>query len=334
MSDAANIAKNVIQKIPAGIGGVVLLILVVVGVMTSWFTVDPEEEAVVLRFGKINGEVRGMGFQTKLPFGIDQEYKVPVLRQLKEEFGFRTVSSNSRSQYQYGGNHDAESLMLTGDLNVADVEWVTQFTIVDPKMYLFKYRVHDRRPQHNEAIMAFRDMNEAVMRQVVGDHTITEVLTSGRTLIQTKVIEKLQAMCKEYELGVRVDQVILQDINPPERVKPYFNKVNQAEQERDTLIERARAQYNQVIEPLEGEAEKSVATAKGFKERRINEAKGDASAFNSLFTEYMRAPEITRKRIYLETMKTVLNQAGRKIILDEDVSGILPLLNLNQEGTR
>ena len=331
MSNATEITKNIIKKIPAGIGGVIVIILIVVAVMTSWFTVDPQEEAVVLRFGKITSPTRGQGLNFKIPFGIEREYKVPVLRQLKEEFGFRTVSDDRRSQYEYS-NFDAESIMLTGDLNVADVEWVTQFTIKDPQKYLFSYRVHDRPEHFNEAIMAFRDMNEAVMRQVIGDNTIIEVLTAGRTRIQSEVQQKLQDMCKEYELGVRVDQVILQDVNPPERVKPYFNKVNQAEQERDTLIEKARAKYKQVIEPLEGEAEKDIATARGFKQTRVNAAQGDADAFNSLFSEYMKAPEITRKRIYLETMEMVLSKAGRKIILDEDVSGVLPLLNLNQEG--
>ncbi len=330
MSDASKVAKELLRRVPAGIGGVVALVLAVVAAMTSWFTVDPEEKAVVLRFGKINRTV-GQGFQFKMPFGIEREFKVPILRQLKEEFGFRTNAADPRSQYEYA-SYDAESLMLTGDLNVADVEWVTQFTIVEPEKYLFSYRVHDRPMRYNEAIMAFRDMNEAIMRQVIGDHTITEVLTIGRSRIQSVVQQKLQDMCEEYELGVRIDQVILQDINPPEIVKPAFNAVNQAEQKRNTMIEVARAEYNKVIEPLEGEAQNTIKTANGYKVRRINEARGDVAAFNALYPEYIKAPEATRKRMYLETMEQVLDKAGRKIILDDEVSGLLPLLNLNKEG--
>lgn len=330
MSDASKVAQELIRRVPAGIGGIVVIILVAIAGMTSWFTVDPEEKAVVLRFGEINRTV-GQGFQLKMPFGIEREYKVPVLRQLKEEFGFRTSGGDPRSQFDFA-NYDAESLMLTGDLNVADVEWVTQFTITDPEKYLFSYRVHDRPLRYNEAIMAFRDMNEAVMRQVVGDHTIIDVLTAGRSRIQSEVLLKLNKMCDDYELGVRVDQVILQDINPPEHVKPAFNEVNQAEQERDTSIEKARAEYNKIIPRASGEAAKSIATSEGYRQRRINEAKGDALAFNAIFKAYEEVPEVTRKRIYLETMEQVLKKAGRKIILDEDLTGVLPLLNLNQEG--
>ncbi len=330
MSEVSQVAKELLRRVPAGIGGVVVAIIVAVAAMTSWFTVDPEEKAVVLRFGEINRTV-GQGMQFKMPFGIEREYKVPVLRQLKEEFGFRTTAGDPQSQFNFT-SYDAESLMLTGDLNVADVEWVTQFTITDPEKYLFSYRVHDRPYRYNEAIMAFRDMNEAVMRQVIGDHTIIEVLTAGRSRIQSEVLVKLQNMCEEYDLGVRVDQVILQDINPPERVKPAFNEVNQAEQERDTTIENARAQYNKVIPRADGEAAKSIATSEGYSQRRVNEAKGDALAFDAIFKAYSEVPEVTRKRIYLETMEQVLQNAGRKIILDDEVSGVLPLLNLNQEG--
>jgi membrane protease subunit HflK len=330
MTDAHQQIQQILRRVPAGITGVLVIILLVLAGTTSWFTVDPEEKAVVLRFGEINRTV-GQGFQFKWPFGFEKEYKVPVLRQLKVEFGFRTnpPSTSNRAEYSLynTSNYDAESLMLTGDLNIADIEWVTQFTIVDPEMYLFRYRVHNRRK--NEAIDTFRDMNEAVMRQVVGDHTINEVLTTGRSSIQSEVMQKLQSLCTEYELGIRVDQVILQDINPPESVKPAFNEVNEAEQEKDTSIEKARAEYNKVIPRASGEAKKSIESAEGYREKRINEAEGSATAFKAVFEAYQKAPEVTRKRMYLETMEEVLGRAGKKTIIDNDLSGILPLLNLD-----
>jgi membrane protease subunit HflK len=332
MTDAQQQLQQLLRRIPAGISGVLVLILIILAGTTSWFTVDPEEQAVVLRFGKINRTV-GQGFQVKWPFGFEREYKVPVLRQLKVEFGFRTNAPHPSnraeySQYNYE-NYDMESLMLTGDLNIADIEWVTQFTIVDPEKYLFSYRVHDRRK--NEAIDTFRDMNEAVMRQVIGDHTINEVLTTGRSSIQSEVMQKLQGLCTEYELGLRVDQVILQDINPPETVKPAFNEVNEAEQEKDTSIEKARAEYNKVIPKASGEAKKSIESAEGYREKRINEAEGNAIAFKTVFEAYMKAPEVTRKRMYLETMEEILSKAGKKTIIDTDLQGILPLLNLDEK---
>ena len=330
MTDAQQQIQQILRRVPAGITGVLVIILLVLAGTTSWFTVDPEEEAVVLRFGEINRTV-GQGFQFKMPFGFEKEYKVPVLRQLKVEFGFRTnapqpSNRSEYSQYNYT-NYDQESLMLTGDLNIADIEWVTQFTIVNPEQYLFSYRVHDRR--NNEAIDTFRDMNEAVMRQVIGDHTINEVLTTGRSRIQSEVMQKLQKLCTEYELGLRVDQVILQDINPPESVKPAFNEVNEAEQEKDTSIEKARAEYNKVIPRASGEAKKSIESAEGYREKRINEAEGDAIAFKTIFEAYQKAPEVTRKRMYLETMEDILGNAGDKTIIDDELKGLLPLLNLD-----
>jgi membrane protease subunit HflK len=331
MNDASEQIREILKRIPAGITGILIIILLVMAGTTSWFTVDPEEKAVVLRFGEINRTV-GQGFQFKMPFGIEREFKVPVLRQLKSEFGFRTNpqprTRNELAHFNYA-DYGVESLMLTGDLNVADIEWVTQFTIVDPEKYLFNYRVHDRRD--NEAIDTFRDMNEAVMRQVIGDHTINEVLTTGRSHIQSQVMDKLQQLSAEYELGIRVDQVILQDINPPESVKPAFNEVNEAEQEKDTSIENARAEYNKVIPRASGEASKSIESAEGYRQKRVNEAEGNAFAFKAIFKAYQKAPEVTRKRMYLETMEEILGKAGRKTIIDEDMTGLLPLLNLDGE---
>ena len=318
------LSKIDLSKYKGVMQAVVIVIVLCFTVYTSVFTVDPEEKAVVLKFGK-EDRIVGQGLHFKLPFFMEQEYKVPVQRQLKLEFGFRTAGNDTRQQYaqtQYsGGNYAAESLMLTGDLNVASIEWVTQYKIADPVKYLFKVRNVDQ---------TFRDMNEAVMREIVGDRTINEVLTIGRGEIQNLAMEKLSELCKEYTLGIVVSQVILQDVSPPEPVKPAFNEVNQAEQEKETTIQNALAEYNREIPKAEGTALKTVEAAEGYAVKRVNEAKGAVSRFTQVYEEYQKAPGITRQRIYLETMAEIYQAVDRKIIIDEDANGVLPLLNLNQ----
>ena len=303
---------------------VVIVIVLCFTVYTSVFTVDPEEKAVVLKFGKYDRMV-GQGLHFKLPFYMEQEYKVPVQRQLKLEFGFRTAGNETRQQYeqtQYSDdNYASESLMLTGDLNVASIEWVTQYKIADPVKYLFKVRNVDQ---------TFRDMNEAVLREIIGDRTINEVLTVGRGEIQSLAKDKLSKLCEDYTLGIVVSQVILQDVSPPEAVKPAFNEVNQAEQEKETTIQNALAAYNKEIPKAEGTALRTVEAAEGYAAKRVNEAMGDVSQFTQVFKEYQRSPGITRQRIYLETMREIYQAVDRKIIIDESANGVLPLLNLNQ----
>ena len=318
------LSKIDLSKYKGVMQAVVIVIVLCFTMYTSVFTVDPEEKAVVLKFGK-EDRIVGQGLHFKLPFFMEQEYKVPVQRQLKLEFGFRTAGNETRQQHaqtQYsGGNYATESLMLTGDLNVASIEWVTQYKIADPVKYLFKVRNVDQ---------TFRDMNEAVMREIVGDRTINEVLTIGRGEIQNLAMEKLSALCKEYTLGIVVSQVILQDVSPPEPVKPAFNEVNQAEQEKETTIQNALAEYNREIPKAEGTALKTVEAAEGYAVKRVNEAKGAVSRFTQVYEEYQKAPGITRQRIYLETMAEIYQAVDRKIIIDEDANGVLPLLNLNQ----
>ena len=212
--------------------------------------------------------------------------------------------------------------MLTGDLNVASIEWVTQYKISDPVLYLFKVRNVDQ---------TFRDMNEAVLREIIGDRTINEVLTVGRSEIQSLAKDKLSKLCKEYSLGIVVSQVILQDVSPPDAVKPAFNEVNQAEQEKETTIQNALAAYNKEIPKAEGTALKTIEAAEGYAVKRVNEAKGQVSRFSQVFEEYAKSPDITRKRIYLETMSEIYQAVDRKIIIDESATGVLPLLNLRQE---
>ncbi|MFC1546148.1 FtsH protease activity modulator HflK [bacterium] len=303
---------------------IVLGLISLVMLLTMFFTVRPEEVGVVLRFGKYTRTVTP-GLNIKIPFGIENVSKVPVERQLKMEFGFRSIKPGVRTQYAKGGFED-ESLMLTGDLNAAEVEWIVQYRISDPYKFLFKVR---------NPIKTFRDMNEAIMRQIVGDRTINEVLTVGRQEISTAVSVRLQELCDQYEIGIKVDQIVLQDVNPPDKVKASFNEVNEAQQEREKLINQAQSEYNKIIPRAKGEAQKKIEEAKGYAIERINRAKGEISKFNALLGEYARAKEVTRQRIYLETMGKVLPKLGRKILIDENTKGILPLLNLDyKEGKK
>ena len=294
------------------IGAVVLLLL-----LTAVKTIGPEEEGVVLQLGKYDRTLQP-GLNFILPFGLEKLYKVPVQRQLKHEFGFRTAASDTRSIYDDDSYGD-ESSMLTGDLNLADVEWVVQYRIVDSYRYLFRVRNSEK---------TFRDMSEAAMRKVVGDRTVNEVLTVGRQEAASRVEVRLQEMCDEYENGIRVDQVVLQDVNPPELVKPSFNAVNEAQQERSTLINQAESQYNSVIPRARGEAEETVQLAEAYALTRVNGATGEADRFNAVYEEFVKAPEVTRKRLYLETLERVLPKVGNKIIVDEKSNNVLPLLNI------
>ncbi len=300
--------------------GAVILVLVAIPLLWSmWYTVDPEEVGVVLRFGRYDRRTQP-GLHFKLPYPIETMEKVAVQRQLKEEFGFRTATPGVRTRYS-PADFLLESLMLTGDLNVAVVEWITQFRVKDPYKYLFKVR---------NVGLTFRDMNEAIMREVVGDRSVNEVLTIGRQEIADAVKTRLQAMCDQYDIGITVDQIVLQDVNPPDPVKPSFNEVNQAQQEREKLINEARADYNRIIPRARGEALQTIQQAEGYATDRVNRAKGDANLFDALLGAYRRAPEVTRRRIYLETMQAVFPKVKRKIVLDEKVGSILPFLNLEE----
>jgi membrane protease subunit HflK len=297
---------------------IALAVLALVLLGGSVYTVGPEEVGVVLRWGKYARQA-SPGLNFKLPLGAERVIKVPVERQLKEEFGFRTAQPGVRTEYSTAG-FDEESLMLTGDLNIADFEWVVQYRIVEPYDYLFKVRgVRD----------TFRAMSEAVVREAVGDRTVNEVLTVGRQEVASVVEQRLQELCDQYETGLKVEQVVLQNVNPPEKVKPSFNAVNEAQQQREERINTAQREYNQVIPRARGEAQQTIEQAQGYALDRVNRAEGDAARFAALYEEYRKAPEVTRKRIYLETLAKVLPKAGKKLVIDEDLRGIVPLLDLN-----
>ena len=297
---------------------VALLVLAVVGSSTL-YQVQPEEVGVVLRFGRYIGTT-DPGLRAKLPF-VDEVVKVPVQRQLRQEFGFQTIEAGVRTLYAPSSQDlDAEAIMLTGDLNVAVVEWIVQYRVSDPYEYLFKVRNLEE---------TFHDMNEAVMREVVGDRTVTEVLTLGRQEIEVEAESRLQDLANRYEMGITIDQVVLQDVNPPDPVRPSWDEVSQAQQQRDRMINEARGEYNRVIPRARGEAQQAVLQAEGYALDRVNRAQGNSARFTAVYDEYRQAPEVTRRRLYLETMQRILPRVGRKLFVAEGTTGVLPLLSLD-----
>ena len=278
---------------------------------------EAESEGVVLRFGK-HVETVPAGLHWKLPFGIDDVYVLPVKRQLKQEFGFGSEGATNDSQVSSRRDQDQERSMVTGDLNTAVVEWVVQYRIVQPDKFLFKV-------QNPEDTL--RNVSEAVMRTMVGDRTVDEVITIGRQEIEEQARIMLAEQVSNYELGIQIDLIQLLNVKPPPVVEPSFNEVNQAKQEKKRMINVAEGKKEEVRK-AEGQAQQKIQAAEGYAEQRVNEAEGDVSRFNAVFDEYLKAPQVTKQRLYLETMKEVLPQLGRKIILDQELSRVLPLLQL------
>jgi membrane protease subunit HflK len=295
------------------------LILLAIFAYTSIYTVQAESQGVVLRFGKYVKTV-DPGLRFKLPFGVDRVSILPVKRQLKQEFGFGTKGATDATQFS--SEQEEERSMVTGDLNAATVEWIIQYRIREPKLFLFEVR------NPGETL---RDISESVMRTVVGDRTVDEVITVGRQEIEADALTQLQELVNKYRLGLSIDQVQLKNVNPPLPVQPSFNEVNQAQQEREKMINVANGEYNKVVPRASGEAEQKIQAAEGYALKRVNEADGDVSRFNAVLTEFLKAPEVTKRRIYIETMREVVPKLGKKIIIDEEASQILPLLQLSTE---
>jgi membrane protease subunit HflK len=295
-----------------------LALLLLSGLARGIYTVGPESVGVIQRFGRFIGTV-GPGLRFKLPFGIDTVTIVPVKRQLKMEFGFGTLGA--LDPQQASAEQKAESDMVTGDLNAAHVEWVVQYEISDPEQYLFN---------HREPGPTLRDLAESVMREVVGDRTVDEVLTIGRQGIETEALASLTGLVQALDMGLRVQQVQLKNVHPPRAVQAAFEEVNRAQQEREQMINMANGEYNKVVPRARGEAEKRISAAEGYATRRVNEAEGDVTRFNAVFAQYEKAPDVTRRRLYLETLTKVLPRLGGKVILDADASQFLPLMNLRQ----
>jgi membrane protease subunit HflK len=297
-----------------------LILVLIFAVWSSVYRVELEEEGVLLTLGEYTGLVQS-GIHLKWPAPIQTVIKIPTKRELEMEFGQRGQSESKRRVNR--SEIEEESLMLTGDLNVAVVPWKTQYRIAEPDKFLFKVK---------DPIGTFRDMNEAVMREVIGDRSVNEVLTTGRQEIATKMEEKLQKMCDQYENGIKINRILLQKVLPPKQVQNAFNEVNTAEQEKEKMINQALGDYNRIIPRARGEAEQTVQQAEGYAMDRVNRAKGDASLYSDLLKSYKKAPEVTKNRIYLETMAEVYPNLKQKIILDKDLEGIIPLLPLGKEA--
>ncbi|WP_419529251.1 FtsH protease activity modulator HflK [Haloferula sp.] len=296
-----------------------VILILIIGIWSSFYTIQAEEQGVVMRFGKYSDTVdRGLHF--KIPFGIDRVVAVAVRRQQKLEFGFGTPGATNRSQVSGRDEWQHEREMVTGDLNSALVEWVVQYRVDDPKDYLFNVRDPDE---------TLRDVAESVMREAVGDRTVDEVLTIGRQDIEAESLQKLKDLTGKYGMGLTIDQVQLKDVNPPRPVQSSFNEVNEAQQQKEEAINVANGLYNRAVPKARGEAERRISDAQGYATQRVNEAEGDAARFNALYSEFAKAPDITKRRLYLETMGEVVPRLGRKIILDEEANQILPLLNLD-----
>ena len=299
-----------------------LLVLAIIIISSVVYTVPSDSVGVIQRFGQYLREVQP-GLHFKLPFGIDKATILPIRRQLKQEFGFYT--SGATNPDQFSTHLGEEKQMVTGDLNAVLVEWVLQYRISEPKKYMFKVR---------EPGATLRDVSESVMREVVGDRTVDEVITIGRQEIEAEALVKMQQLASKYNIGVSIDQVQLKNINPPTPVQASFNEVNQAQQEKEKLINEARRDYNRVIPLAQGEKDQRIREADGYRLKRINEAEGDVARFKAVLAEYIKAPEVTRRRIYLETLQAVLPSVQSKIIVDEEIKGLLPMLNLNSSTLR
>jgi membrane protease subunit HflK len=312
-----------LQKFKGTFSSFFLIGIFVIAGLSSYYTVEPDEEAVLIRFGRyIKTTQPGLHF--KMPFGIEKVTKVKTKIVHQEEFGFRTTNTSTRRTTYSSRNFESESLMLTGDLNVAEVQWVVQYQISDPFKFLF---------QTSESVRNIRDVSESIIRRVVGDKLVTDVLTTGRVEIASTAKILMQEVLDRYDMGVNIKSIKLQDVNPPKTVQDSFNEVNSAKQEQEKMVNQAEESYNKVIPEARGKAEKLVAEAEAFAEASINRAYGDAQRFNAQYKEYRKAPAITRKRIYLKTMQELYSKLDSITIIDPKVKGLLPIYNGSSNST-
>ncbi len=293
-----------------------IVIFAVVIVSTGMFVVDETEQAVITRFGKYYKTV-GSGLQFKIPFGIDKSYTVPVKVVQTEQFGFRTIKTGTSNQYSNGITK--ESTMLTGDLNIVDVEWIIQYRIVDPAAWLFNVK---------DTTQTIRDISQSVVNTLVGDRAILEVMGAERTNIENLALEQMNANFDMLGLGINVIGVKLQNIVPPTGVQDAFEDVNKASQDMERYINEGKEAYNAQIPLAQGNADKEIQVAEGYAVERVNKAQGDVARFTSVYEEYKKAPEITRERLYLETMDEIFENRKGTTLIDKNLENVLPLKNL------
>jgi len=311
---------NIEQLVPLIYVGLPVLVILV-GLFTSYHIVEPEGRAVVKRFGKVVA-IREPGLNFKLPFWIDQATFVPTERVLKEEFGFRAIAPAQRTTYDTTRDYSVESLMLTGDLNVIDVDWVVQYRIIDPHKYMHALY------NPTETI---RDIAESVMRRIVGNRLGSDVLTVSRVEIALLAQEEMHQILNEYDIGVKISTVELQGVTPPDAVKPSFNEVNMARAQQKKRINEAEKTQNEEIPRAQGEAQQLIDAAEGYKVQRVNQAKGEAARFESIYREYKEGRKVTRQRMYLEAIDQVMGSLGKLYIVEDGQMAPLPLLNLGGE---
>ncbi|MBZ0165949.1 MAG: FtsH protease activity modulator HflK [Candidatus Omnitrophica bacterium] len=302
-----------------------LLFVTLFFVVTSFYTVEQDEVGVIRRFGKYTRTTEP-GLHWKLPFNIEQLDKVRVKRIFKEEFGFRTKSAGIRTEYSKQ-NFDEEALMLTGDLNVIDISWIVQFKVKDPTHLLFNVRNPRERPTET-----VRNLSEAVMRQVIGDYTVTEALTTRKNEINMEVTQKLQEALDIYKSGIQITQVKVQEVLPPKPVAKSFNEVNEAEQEQQKVINQSWEAYNKIIPKARGQAEQTIREAEGYALSRVKVAEGDAGKFLETWNAYKKAKDVTKRRMYLETLEEILPRVGKVYVFEPEASKVIPLLNLGDGG--
>jgi membrane protease subunit HflK len=306
---------------PAVFGFIVLGIMLIILLATTVFIVDQAEEAVITRLGKFHA-IRGPGLQAKLPFGIDRNYTVNVKAVQTAQFGFSTIKSGITSTY---AAKTKESTMLTGDLNIVDVEWIIQYRIVDSKAWVFNVMEREK---------TISDVSRSVINMLVGDRAIMDIMSPERSAIEIAGAEIMNETFKSYGLGINVIAVKLQNIDPPAGVQAAFDDVNKAIQDMNRLINEGQQVYNEEIPKAKGEAERLVSIAQGYKAERVNRANGDVARFNSVYEEYRRSPEVTRQRLYYEMIEEVFKDADGMTIIDRRLNNLLPLLNIGQGGTR
>ena len=307
-----------IRVTPALVIGIIVALVLIGIVFTSFFIVDATEQAVVTRFGKYLKTV-GPGLQYKMPFGIDRNYNVPTQVVQTEQFGFQTVTSGITNQYQNGIT--SESTMLTGDLNIVDVEWIIQYRIVDPAAWLFNVQ---------ERTQTIRDISQSVVNMLVGDRAILDVMGSERSAIESQALEQMNENFRQFGLGINVLTVRLQNIVPPAGVQDAFEDVNKAIQDMNRFINEGKEAYNSEIPKAQGEADRQVQVAQGYAIERVNRAQGDIARFNSVYEEYRKSPSVTRERLYIEAMEEIFAAQENSTLIDGQLENVLPVKTLSR----
>ena len=304
------------------IGGLITVIIVAITLFFSIYTIQANENGVVLRLGKYH-KTTMPGLHFKIPF-VDMVYPVKVDYQYKQEYGFQTLKAGVRTQYSRR-NYSGESWMLTGDLNIAEVHWIVQYKIKNAANYLFNVR---------DVKNTIRDVSEATLRLMIGDRSFTEVIQKDRVIIANDAKQYMQKILDKYEAGIAIKMVQLQSVLPPEPVADSFNEVNRAKQEQETLINEARQAYNKEIYSVQGKSQKIINEAEGYSIERINGAKGDTELFEMVLQEYKKAPQITKDRYFIETMNAILKDIPNKVIVDTELENFLPMLNLKNKENK